>query len=53
VLRYDAAALRAVVDEHDASDGRLKSIWGGRMYRVRLALREPKAAGQMRFTIAR
>jgi hypothetical protein len=53
VLRYDAALLSAAVDEHDASDGRLKEIWGGKMYRVRLALKAPAAEGVVKFTVAR
>ncbi|MFN7936383.1 MAG: heparinase II/III family protein [Bryobacteraceae bacterium] len=53
VLRYDAALLSAAVDEHEANDGRLKEIWGGKMYRVRLTLKAPRAEGTVKFTVER
>ncbi len=52
-LRYDGASLQPTVDQHDASDARLRGIWGGTMYRIRLAPREPKLQGRLTFTISR
>lgn len=53
VLHYDAAALAGQVDSHDASDPRLRSVWNGTMYRVRLAWKTPQAEGRTQFRISR
>ncbi|MBL8178241.1 MAG: heparinase II/III family protein [Bryobacterales bacterium] len=53
VLRYDASQLDPSVDEHEAGDSRLRNIWGGTMYRVRLAARKPATEGRAAFTISR
>lgn len=53
VLRYDASLLQPTIDEHEATDGRLKNIWGGTMYRIRLSTRAQQPQGKLTFTIAR
>ena len=51
-IEYDAKLLQPSVDEITVEDPRLKPIWGNRLYRIRLGLRNPASRGQweIRFT---
>lgn len=52
-VAYDAALFDSAVDMIPTEDPRLRPVWGDRVYRVRLAAREPAAAGSWRLVIAR
>lgn len=51
-IEYDPGLLTPSIEEIGLNDSRLKSAWGSRLWRIRLALREPASEGQseIRFT---
>jgi len=51
-IEFDGHLLAPSVEEIRLDDNRLKGAWGSRLFRVKLALREPAAGGQweIRFT---
>lgn len=51
LVQYDARAFSPTVEEVDITDARLLPVWGGRIYRVILAAREPQQQGAWTLTI--
>jgi hypothetical protein len=51
-LAYDASLLEAVVEEKEIEDGRLKSVWGGKLWRVRLTCARAPKQGRFALTVA-
>jgi hypothetical protein len=51
-LVYDAAVLKATVEEKVIEDARLKPVWGGKLWRVRLTCAQAPQRGRFAVTLA-
>lgn len=52
VIRYDPAVFSAAVEAIEVTDGRLLGIWGSRLYRIVLSVRDPQAKGSWSIRIS-
>ena len=51
MLTYDTARMTSRVEPVTITDDRLKAIWGGQLFRIRLQARHPKSTDQYQFEI--
>ncbi len=51
-VRYDAAALKASIEEIPLQDGRLRATWGERLWRVLLTAERPAQKGEFKVRVS-